>query len=105
MDAKRHRELTRVRRAVEWVIEPNDQYGDILDPIGTSARTARTDAAAALADFPEAVHVDVARLIRTGSEAEGEMDRQYDYRFRLYRGGREVPLRTSGDGLRPIEAA
>lgn len=81
----------RYSETVEWVLEPVDQYADILDPMHyPTEREARKHVAAAFDRFPEAVRVDMARCVRTGSDDEGEVKRDYDYRAAFLRDGSEV---------------
>lgn len=96
-------EFLKVTRSTEWVVEPVDQYEDIIDPIHTDKRGVAQVVETVFSNFPEAVYADVAACHRRGSEAEGETDRRYDYQRRFYRDGRVVALRTVGDGLTPVE--
>jgi hypothetical protein len=61
----------------EWVAEPVNKDGDIIDPLFNDRLE---DALATeLIDWPEAVRVDIALVKRRGSESTGEVYRQYAY--------------------------
>ena len=71
---------SRYSRLTEWVLEPVDEHGDILDPMHyPNEREARKSVNAAFSRFPEAVRVDLAKCIRIGNNDEGEVKRDYDY--------------------------
>lgn len=86
----------RIRKLVEWVTEPCDEHGDIIDPdfhdTQAEAGLAAHRILASPAGFPGLAWVDVARLVRTGSESAGELARGYSYRTRYYLDGRVVEL-------------
>lgn len=89
----------------EYTLEPTDEHGDILDPLHFDTLGQATNAIpAAFADFPNAVCVDLAIVKRRGSEAEGEIERVYDYKLRQFRDGSFVLLTTLSDGLTPALA-
>lgn len=92
----------RVRTLVEWVAEPTDEHGDIIDPVFGKTRP-DVDSPLHLTHFPAAAYVDIARVVTKGSDAEGMTERVYDYRVRYYRDGRMVQLTTNDAGDAPIE--
>lgn len=95
----------RSRRLVEWILEPTDEHGDVIDPqqgYKTQA-AAQLDVSSMFAQFPAAAYVDLAKLTLTGSVSDGVTDRLYEYRERTYRDGRRVELTTDRDGLSPVE--
>lgn len=84
----------------EWVAEPTDAFGDITDP--QYVRTEREARTTVSFSDPDVVYWDIARVRRTGSDSEGEIDREYQYVERIYRDGRAVALDTIG-GSEPVE--
>lgn len=94
----------RIRRHIEYVAEPTDDYGDILDPAHYPREAAAHKAVPHLFEqWPDAVLVDVARTIRHGSRDGGDCgDYTYEYIRRYYRDGRTVEL-TTARGLSPVE--
>lgn len=87
-------------RLTEYVVEPTDEYGDILDPCHFPSRPAALAAAPGiLTSFPDALYADVARCVRYGTNDEGETRREYHYFLRLHRDGREERLESTPDLL------
>lgn len=75
----------------EWRLEPTDEHGDILDPMFYASRAQAAAAVpAVLAMFPDAVYVDLAKVVRYGDEDEGVIDAVYEYHTRTYRDGRAI---------------
>lgn len=103
MAGKRKPEMTRKdlrahnRWMVEWVIEPVNADGDIIDPQHFEREPLRGDILNVLAGHSDAMHADVAKCRRLGSEAEGEVDREYSYRTRTYRDGQVQRLTPEGN--------
>lgn len=89
MDDKTYRKMIRRTTTTEWVVEPCDANGEIIDPWHFSRR-AQAEAAIPriFAGLPNAEYVELAKTLRTGSEAEGELEREYTYFTRTYRDGR-----------------
>lgn len=71
----------------EWVVEPCNADGDIIDPafVLRERDTAREVAAAWSL---EPAYIDVARVTRYGHFETGEVDREYDYMTRHWPDGR-----------------
>ena len=61
----------------EWVAEPVDQHGDIIDPIFGDTFNDVRDVDAA--DFENAVAVNIALVRNVGNDDQGLQDRQYAY--------------------------
>jgi len=82
-------------KRIEWRLEPVDEYGDIIDPLYFKREDeARRNIAATLGHFVDAEYVDVCRVERKMTEAEGITEQLYEYRTRHYRNGTHVTLRT-----------
>jgi len=70
--------MFRVTTQYEWVTEPIDKWGDIIDPqfsdtLATAIMQGR------LRDFEGMVKVDLGLVRYRGSDAEGELERDYAY--------------------------
>lgn len=78
--------IVKVTQFTEWVAEPVDDAGDIIDPqYVASEREARAEVPGLFAQYPECVAVEIAKVVRHGSDAEGEIDREYTYVARIPR--------------------
>lgn len=68
---------TRLRntRHYEWVAEPLDKHGDIIDPYFTETLTDLEHIPA----HDDAVRVDIALVVYIGNDANGETAREYAY--------------------------
>ena len=64
----------------EWVVEPTDKHGDIIDPLFWDSYA---DAVACWRDafnqFPEATKVHIALVQNVGNDIDGLTDRGYSY--------------------------
>lgn len=90
----------KTRWRVEWVAEPCDEYGDIIDP--KYGDTEREVTACVEWSDVDVAYWDIAKVRRLGNNDEGELERVYEYVERIYRDGRVVPLNTI-DGLEAVE--
>ena len=85
--------LIRVTQATEWVLEPCNADGDILDPMHYDGqREAVAEVPGQWRHFPEATYMDLAKRVRRGSEAEGVDTDVYTYWRRYYPDGTSVEL-------------
>ena len=82
---------------VEYVLEPVDAYGDILDPQHyPTFAAAYEDRMNVLAAHPAAVYVALAVCTVWGNPDKGITDRVYQYRHQTDRDGRLYPTDESG---------
>jgi hypothetical protein len=63
----------------EWVLEPIDKYGDIIDPLFEEKLSSHCNCPHGLPHDDEAVSYDLALVRREGNEYEGETYREYAY--------------------------
>lgn len=101
---ERYAKAARVSTTREWTVEPCDVHGDVIDTLHVEPNREIRAHRVAVSELKEpGVHyVDVCVVTRTGSEAEGEMERVYDYKTRYYVDGRVFKLTTDRQGLSPI---
>lgn len=92
--------VKRNRWHTEWVAEAVDEHGDIIEPIyGPSEAFVR-----GFVSFGgDEVYWDIAKHRVFGNDADGVIEREYEYIERIYADGRVVRLATEG-GLHPVEA-
>jgi hypothetical protein len=97
--------MATTERWVEYVAEPVNADGDIIDPdFADSLEQTRARVPHMMAQFPDAVYVDVAKVFNVGNEDDGIADRRYAYIDRTYRDGRVVRLKSiSGPSREPVE--
>ena len=70
---------TRRQVHYEWVAEPTDKYGDIIDPLFGSTLDEVKCEAEAFDNHPECEIINFALIRIEGSEADGLQDRGYAY--------------------------
>ena len=64
----------------EWVWEPIDQHGDIIDPCFTdSYASALAESDGYQSIYPDAAKCDIGLVWHLGNDSEGEIDRGYAY--------------------------
>lgn len=88
--------MSRLKKIVEWVLEPCDVNDDIIDPCHYTTRDlARGDASAMFMRYPDAVYVDLAKRSEWWDETDNLEDDQYEYHMRYYPDGRTQVLDRS----------
>jgi hypothetical protein len=84
--------------AYEWVIEPTDDNGDILESLHADTYREAIQVAAQC-DYPDQHRVDIGLVRDQGSDSEGIEDRQWAYMTEdgklpeCFDGGSKVPQR------------